>query len=130
MGDMLPVNDGTVLARNLSALLQDHKGKDVAVLDLREFNSWTDFFVITTVSSQTHLMGLLRHIKEFCRDGEIEIFGGMGKIAAENEWTVIDLGTVVVHLMTEKARSFYELERLWSTGRTSIHHPESETQKE
>ncbi|MDR2245978.1 MAG: ribosome silencing factor [Treponema sp.] len=116
MDDMLPVNDGTALARDLSALLQDHKGQNVAVLDLRELNSWTDFFVITTVSSQTHLMGLLRHIREFCRDRGVEILRGRRKIASDDEWVLIDLGTVVVHLMTESSRSFYELERLWSAG--------------
>jgi ribosome-associated protein len=116
MDDTLPVNDGTALARALGVLLRDHKGGDVAVLDMRELNGWTDFFVIATVSSHTHLLGMLRHVKDFCRDRGIEILRGRRKIAREDEWTLIDLGTVVVHLMTEKSRSFYELERLWNTA--------------
>jgi ribosome-associated protein len=116
MDDTLPVNDGTAFPRALGALLQDHKGQDVAILDLRAINGWTDFFVIATVSSRTHLMGLLRHIKDFCHDREVEILRGKHKIPAEDEWTLIDLGTVVIHLMTEKSRSFYELERLWNTA--------------
>jgi ribosome-associated protein len=116
MDDTLPVNDGTALARALGALLHDHKGQDIAILDLRAINSWTDFFVITTVSSRTHLLGLLRHIKDFCREQEVEILRGRHKTAPEDEWTLVDLGTVVIHLMTERARSFYELERLWTAA--------------
>jgi ribosome-associated protein len=116
MDDTLPVNDGTALARTLGVLLRDHKGEDVVVLDMRELNGWTDFFVIATVSSHTHLLGMLRHVKDFCRDQGIEILRGRRKIAPEDEWTLIDLGTVVVHIMTEKSRSFYELGRLWSTA--------------
>jgi len=116
MDDMLPANDAAALARALACLLRDHKGEDVAALDLRELNSWTDFFVIATVTSHTHLLGLLRHIKEFCRERDVEILRGRRKIAPDDEWTLVDLGTVVVHLMTEKSRSFYELERLWNTA--------------
>jgi ribosome-associated protein len=118
MDDTLPVNDGTArsLALGLGVLLRDHKGGDVAVLDMEELSGWTGFFVIATVSSHTHLMGLLRHIKDYCREREVEILRGRRKIAPEDEWTLVDLGAVVVHLMTEKARSFYELERLWSAA--------------
>jgi ribosome-associated protein len=117
MDDTLPASEGKMnLARDLGALIRDHNGGDVTVLDMRGLHSWTDFFVIATVSSHTHRMGLLRHIKNFCRDREIEIFRSRRKIASENEWTLIDIGSIVVHLMTEKSRSFYELERLWNTA--------------
>jgi ribosome-associated protein len=129
MDDTLPVNEGTTLALDLGVLLRDHKGGNVAVLDIRALNGWTDFFVIATVSSHTHLMGLVRHIKDFCRDREIDILRGRRKIAREDEWTLIDLSTVVVHLMTEKSRSFYELERLWNTGGAHIQYLEPETKE-
>jgi len=104
----------------ISGLLQDHKGQDVSVLDLREINNWTDFFIIATVSSKTHMDGLERHIKEFCHEKDIDMFGkshtkGMHarRKSADDEWRLIDLGSVVIHLMTCSARDFYDLERLW-----------------
>jgi ribosome-associated protein len=130
MDDTLPVNEGTALARDLGVLLRDHKGGNVAVLDIRALNSWTDFFVIATVSSHTHLMGLLRHVKEFCQDRDIDILRGRRKVALEDEWMLIDLGMVVVHLMTEKSRSFYELERLWNTGGAHLQYLDSEKKEE
>jgi ribosome-associated protein len=113
---------GADTALALADLLREHKGGDVTVLDLRELNSWTGFFVIATVTSNAHLRGLERHIKEFSREQGIEIQRRSRKPAAEagasavDEWCIIDLGPVVIHLMTSQARSFYELERLWSAA--------------
>ncbi|MDR2052055.1 MAG: ribosome silencing factor [Treponema sp.] len=101
-------------ARELGELLQDHNGKDVAVLDLRELNSWTDFFIIATVTSQTHVQGLLRHIREFAGEKDLEILHRRRKAEPDTEWNLVDMGNIVVHLMSERARSFYELERLWT----------------
>ena len=101
------------LAMELGQLLKDHKGEAVVVMDLRELNSWTDFFVIATVSSSTHLQGLQRHIKEFANEKGIEILRRHRKIPSDDEWSLVDLGNIVIHLMSERTRIFYELERLW-----------------
>jgi ribosome-associated protein len=111
----------------LGSLLREHKGGDVLVLDLRKMNAWTDFFVIATATSNTHLDGLERHIKEFCNERGIEILRRSRKPNAphgarasyemnsqEDEWRIIDLGSAVIHLMSRRAREFYDLERLYS----------------
>jgi ribosome-associated protein len=124
MEDTLPETESLVHetrimseAQALGNLLGEHKGTDVLILDLREMETWTDFFVIATVSSETHLEGLDRHIKEFCKDRGIEILRRSRKPDISDEWRIIDLGSTVIHLMSRKAREFYELERLYSTGR-------------
>jgi ribosome-associated protein len=101
-------------ASAIGDLLREHRAADVAVLDLRDLNAWTDFFVIATVTSGAHLSGLERHIKDFSRENGLEILRRSRRPKEDDEWCLIDLGPVVVHLMTEKARSFYELERLWA----------------
>ena len=117
----------TQTAEALGDLLRDHKGADVAVMDLREQGVWTDFFVIATATSATHLDGLDRHIKEFCKKREIEILRRSRKPdALEDEWRVIDLGPIVIHLMNRRTRDFYEIERLYSV--TSINNPPSKTE--
>jgi ribosome-associated protein len=105
-------------ALGLGALLRDHRALDVTVMDLRECNSWTDFFVIATVTSGSHTQGLERHIKDFCRDRGLDILrqSPRSRGNTEDDWRLTDLGTVVVHLMSERARNFYELERLWSAA--------------
>jgi len=112
MEDMSQGIDIQVLADSLVELLRDHKGQNVSMLDLRAFNIWTDFFIIATVSSSTHMDGLEKHIKEFCRERETDIFGKSRK-CQDDQWRLIDLGQIIIHLMTQSAREFYELERLW-----------------
>jgi len=109
----------------LGDLLRDHKGADVLVLDLRGMASpygagaWTDFFVIATSSSGAHMDGLDRHIKEFCHERGIDILRRSRKPDGEDEWRIIDLGPIVIHLMNSKARAFYDLERLYSIAAMS-----------
>jgi len=144
MEGMLPETDAmphesTWLGMNLSEtaaaigdLLRDHRGADTLVLDLREMAAWTDFFVIATSSSGTHMDGLERHIKEFCDERGIDILRRSHKPKGEDapqpspqgtepevrgsplEWRIIDLGPIVIHLMNSRARAFYDLERLFS----------------
>jgi ribosome-associated protein len=65
------------------------------------------------------MQGLERQIKEFCRARDIEIVrASTNPSTLGEEWKLIDLGAIAVHLMTENARSFYELERLWSHAKT------------
>ena len=98
----------------LAEVLQEHKGQNVAVLDLRKFQTWTDFFIVTTVSSRTHMDGVTRHLRDFCHDREFEILGSSRK-DLDDQWRLLDLGSIIVHLMTSDAREFYELERLWAS---------------
>jgi len=120
MGDMSSkTEDLTQTAKALAELLREHNGQDVTLLDLRGINDWTDFFIIATVSSGTHMDGLDRHIKEFCRGKEIDIFGVSPK-STDDEWRLIDLGSIIIHLMNSRARDFYELEKLWRNNAGSL----------
>lgn len=104
-------------AVEIGGLLSGHKGGNVVVLDLRNLFMWTDFFVIATVSGAAHLGGLRRHIKDWMSEKNIPLFTKKQKDSKGDEWDLIDLGNIVVHLMTEKARTFYELENLWCDGK-------------
>jgi ribosome-associated protein len=107
---------GRDMVLSLGSLLQDHRALDVTALDLRECNSWTDFFIIATATSSSHQEGLERHIREFCRDRDLEILRRSPRLKGEDDWGITDLGTVVIHIMSPRARAFYELERLWSAA--------------
>jgi len=115
MEDMLPETEAALFKQvsSLSELLKEHKGQDVSMLDLRKINNWTDFFIIATVSSIAHMDGLERHIKEFCAEEKIDILG-VSRKNADDEWRLLDLGQAIIHLMTSRAREFYDLERLWA----------------
>ena len=115
-GMLRNIENYTDTAVQLGKLLSCHNGADVVVMDMRQLDFWTDFFVIATVTSNTHLSGLERHIKDFSRESGLEILRRSKKPDIDDEWCIIDMGNIVIHLMTIRARSFFELERLWSSA--------------
>jgi ribosome-associated protein len=115
MEDTLQADDKAT-ALELAALIKDHRGEAVVVMDLREMNYWTDFFVVATVASNAHVEGLQRHIRNYAREKGIETLRHHRKTNSDDGWNLTDLGNIVIHLMSEKSRSFYELERLWSAA--------------
>ncbi|MDR0474045.1 MAG: ribosome silencing factor [Treponema sp.] len=121
MNAMLQETKNTAfLAEELGRLLSWHKGGDVIVMDMRSLNYWTDFFVIATITSSAHLSGLERHIKDYSAEKGLEHRRSRRNETqpgiSSDEWCLIDLGDIVIHLMNEKSRSFYELERLWGSA--------------
>jgi len=111
------------LAMEAGKTLAEHKGASVVLLDMAAQSGWTDWFVIATGSSVTHLRGLARFITEWAASRDL-VAHSHGSIADDEEWVLLDFGDIVVHLMDEKARQFYELERLWfQAPATSIEEP-------
>jgi ribosome-associated protein len=90
---------------------QDRKALDLKVLDLREISSFTDFFVICAGTST-------RHTQAIC-DAVVEQLKKKGASPAhvegynQAEWILLDYLDFVVHIFLERARDFYDLERLW-----------------
>jgi ribosome-associated protein len=97
----------------LGKLLMDHKGENVMVLDVSGKNTWADYLVLATATSSAHSRGMLKHVQESLKDLGLAIHPTKHKIPDGDEWTLIDLGDIVVHLMTGTARSFYDLEKIW-----------------
>jgi len=112
------------LALEIGRLLDEHKGIDTRVIDISAQSSWTDYFVITTVTSQGHLQGILRYLKELLDRYEIRPRGGRRRIG-EDGWNLVDCGDVVVHLMDSEKRQFYDLENLWFSGEVVNHSSKS-----
>jgi ribosome-associated protein len=120
MEDTLQTSDKDS-ALELGKLLHDHRAADVMVMDLRKQNTFTDFFVIVTAASSAQVQGFQKHIKDFCSEKDLEILRRQRKVPNDEEWSLVDLGNIVVHIMTERARKFYELERLWSDAAIIFH---------
>ncbi len=108
----------------LAKLLDEHNGKDTVVLDIHEQSSWTDYFVISTVNSQAHMRGIVRYVRGFLKDNSIEPLN-RHKHISEDGWVLIDCGDFVVHLMNDETREFYDLERLWYSGKPLYHSSKS-----
>lgn len=112
-----PERDSLAIAIRIAELLIEHQASATVVLDVSRQSGWTDYFVIATTRSETHLRGLLRHLHAALRrwdDGGRERSGGsLRRAPNDSGWVLVDMGDVVVHLMADSQRRFYELERLW-----------------
>ena len=104
-------------AIDIAKLMEDGKGKDVVLLDVSGLNSWTDYFVIATVNSSTHWQGLYKQVKEYIKENDLEVHVTNKKSPDGDDWNLIDLGPIVIHLMSEAAREFYDLGKLWHAGK-------------
>ena len=104
-------------AVKIAEFLTSSKASDVVVLDLREANIWTDFFVVATVSSPTHAEGLENTLVEEIKKLGLDNWYTKRKNDQGKDWKLIDLGNIVVHLMSKMARNFYNLEELHSNAK-------------
>lgn len=104
-------------AIEIARLVEDGKGIDVSLIDVSGLNSWTDYFVISTVTSSAHWQGLYKQVKDYIKENNLEIHLTNRKSPDGDDWNLIDLGPIVIHLMSESARQFYDLEKLWHAGK-------------
>ncbi len=103
---------GLLLARAAARVAEEHRGRDVVILDMRNQTTEFDFFVIATGSSRRQLHAISEEIDN-CLQGE----WGDRRLSIEGyqtgEWILLDYGDVVVHLFDNEHREFYDLEHLW-----------------
>ena len=91
--------------------LEDIKGIDIRVIDVREKTSITDIMIIATGNSNRQVKALVDSVIDACKREKISILGVEGTEAGE--WALIDLGDIVVHVMQPSVRDFYNIEKLW-----------------
>ncbi len=95
--------------------VQDKKGIALTLLDLHGVASFTDFFLICTGTSARHIQAIANGIEEQLRHAGIFPLHIEGYNAAE--WVLLDYVDFVVHIFSERARAYYDLERLWRSAR-------------
>jgi ribosome-associated protein len=93
----------------------EKKALDVIVLDLREIASFTDYFIITSGTNERQVQAISDEVFETLKKAGTAAARVEGYKTAE--WILLDYGDFVVHVFDEKARRFYDLERLWRESR-------------
>ena len=104
------------LVKAAVAALEDIKGRDIVVLDVRKMTSLFDRVVIASADSTRQIRALSSHVQEKLKALGARIHGVEGERAAD--WILVDLGSVIVHIMLPAARKYYNLEELWAPPRT------------
>ncbi len=100
------------LALAAARTADDHRGQDIAVLDMRGMTTEFDFFVLVTGNSRRQLHAISEEIDRVL---EAELGDQRLGIEGYNEsrWILLDYGSVVIHLFDAETRAYYALEDLW-----------------
>ncbi|MCL2918071.1 ribosome silencing factor [Shewanella litorisediminis] len=91
--------------------IEDLKARDLVVLDVSKHSNITDYMVICSGTSKTHVRAIAENLLSKAREANITILGSEGRDTSE--WVLVDLGEVILHVMQEQTRDFYQLEKLW-----------------
>jgi ribosome-associated protein len=102
----------SALAERAAQSCLEHKANDVVLLDLRGVSDMTDFFVIASGTSDTHVRALGEHVLEDLKKDGARAHHVEG--LTQGRWVLLDYVDFVVHLFHPTLRNFYQLERLWS----------------
>jgi ribosome-associated protein len=92
--------------------IDDLKGKDIVTLDVRGKSSITDYMIICTGTSNRHVSSIANHLLDEAKKQGYLVLGSEGK--SDADWVVVDMDSVIIHIMQEESRQLYELEKLWS----------------
>jgi ribosome-associated protein len=111
-----PASDKALDARIESTLraASDKKAHDLVVLDLRPVATFTDYFLIASGTNPRQVQAITDEITERLRREGTRAERIEGYKTAE--WVLMDYGDFIVHIFEDKARRFYDLERLWREG--------------
>jgi len=107
-----PAREPAWAAMRAASLCQDMKANDVVLLNLKGVTDMTDYFVIASGTSDTHVKAIGEHlIAELKKEG-VRVHHVEG--VPQGRWVLLDFVDFIVHIFHPTLRSFYQIERLWS----------------
>jgi ribosome-associated protein len=117
-------NSGLERALLAARTAEDNRGRDIAILDLRELTTVFDYFVIATGTSRRQLHAMSEEIDHALEDGMGDKRLGIEGYQ-ESRWILLDYGDVVIHLFDDETRKYYGLEDLWGQAKRVPFEPRS-----
>lgn len=102
-------------AKETAKILSDKKGLDIKVIEISDVSVIADYMVIATGNSSTHVKALADEVEEQLDDMGISVSHIEGY--RSNSWILLDYIDIIVHVFSNEAREYYDLERLWEDGK-------------
>lgn len=124
MTEPLPAYAVTAAVQRAAALCLDRKANEVQILNLKTVSDMTDYFVIASGTSDTHVRAVAEHVVAELKKGGMSVYHVEGM--AQGRWVLLDYFDFVVHVFHPTARSFYQLERLWGDAEVTRVTPTAE----
>src|SRR5687767_2602994 len=109
--------EGAQRVQRAAQLCQDMKANDVVLLNLQGVTDMTDYFVIASGTSDTHVRSIGEHVVSEMKKAGLTVHHTEG--LQQGRWVLLDFFDFVVHIFHPTLRSFYQIERLWSDAEVS-----------
>jgi ribosome-associated protein len=108
------------LITQIVAGIEDVKGNNITILDLRELeNTVTSYFIICNGSSNTQVNAIVnavqRKVSKELKENAWHVEG-----TGQGEWVLMDYVNVVVHVFQKQIREYYDLEELWGDAKSTV----------
>lgn len=107
------------LAELICEFAEKKKGQDIVILDMTKVTDITDYFVLITGASPPQLKAIMNEIQAGIKAADLAPHGA--EVLPSSTWNVLDFFDVIVHVMSEEAREFYNLEGLWKDAPKTRH---------
>jgi ribosome-associated protein len=91
--------------------LHDNKAVNIISLNVKKISSFADEIIIATANSNRHALSVSEKLVSSLKENQISIIGVEGK--STSGWVLVDCGDVVINIMRQEQREFYDLESLW-----------------
>ena len=104
--------------------IEDIKGFDITVMDVRKLTSMTSYMIVASATSSRQAKSIADNVREKLKEKGYSIRGTEGE--KEGEWVLVDLDDIVVHIMVPTTRAYYNLEQLWGEAENRRGHIKSE----
>jgi|TARA_Y100000996_G_scaffold353142_1_gene292950 ribosome-associated protein len=99
-----------------ASALDELKAKNINIFEVEKISSFASYILIGTGTSNRHIQSIARKVIDNLKDNKIKVLGTEG--TESNEWILIDVGDVLVNIMTEDSRDHYDLESLWNRAKS------------
>lgn len=104
--------------------IEDIKGFDISVMDVRKLTSMTNYMIVASANSSRQAKAISDNVREKLKEKGFAIRGTEGE--KEGEWVLVDLDDIVVHIMVPATRAYYNLEQLWGEAESRRSHIKAE----
>ena len=95
--------------------ISSKKGLNIKLIEIGDISSLADYMVIATGTSSTHVKAIADEVEYQLDEAGISVSHTEGY--RSNSWILLDYVDVIVHIFSDEAREFYDLERLWQDGK-------------
>ena len=112
-------NQDKLIIKKISECMLDKKALDIKIIYVKKVTSITDYFVYCSSESEPQTRAITNHIKdELFRNYKIKPWHTEGYESLQ--WVLLDYINIVINIFNKEQREFYNIERLWEDGETTI----------